>query len=109
MIIKLEDIYKELEREDVRAAINESAMDVSDNIQDLRTHPTNKRQISIELSMSPNPERTECQLDIFVKSKLARRITIPTTLLVGDEQPALQIDKDQPSFADLEEEDKDED
>jgi hypothetical protein len=103
MIIKLEDIYKELQREDVRQAIKETAIDVTENIQDPKTHATNKRSITIELSMSPNPERTECQLDITVKSKLARRITIPTTLIVGDEQPALP-DPNQPSFDDLEDE-----
>jgi len=106
MIIKLEDIYKELERDDVREAIKEAAIDVSENIQDPKTHATNRRGITIELSMAPNPERTECQLDIFVKSKLARRITIPTTLLVGDEQPPLPLDPNQPTFDDLEEDEE---
>ena len=106
MINKLEDIYKVIERDDVQEAIKEAAIDDSENIQDPKTHATNRRGITIELSMAPNPEREECQLDVFVKSKLARRITIPTTLLVDDEQPALSLDPNQPTFDDLEDDEE---
>lgn len=103
MIINITQVYEQLQREDVRQAITDCANDISENILDERTHPTNKRGLQINLSFSPNPERTETQLDISVQSKLARRITIPTSLVVGDNhgQPVLSIDSDQPTFGDI--------
>jgi len=100
-MLELENVQKEMEAKDVSANIKKTLKEIEDNIQDKATHPTNVRVLTIEYRIYPNSEREQCEIEIDVKGKLAKRIAEPRISTIGKHKPLPMTTKDQPTLADL--------
>ena len=100
-MLELENIQNELETKDVSTNIKKTLKEISENIEDKATHPTNVRVLTIEFRIYPNTEREQCEIEIDVKGKLAKRIAEPRIGTVGKHKPLPLKDSKQPTLDDL--------